>query len=143
MSRSAALLLVLALPGCTGGQEPAGPPAPPRSPEEAVEAVWAIAALDDPAPSDLRAVFAAAPLEKQTPRLLDLLDGLRDLSPEVRRTEPMPGLDETAVDLVAALPSGGSASLRLHARPEPDGTWRVTWLAAPSGSWPVPEKPAL
>ena len=47
------------------------------------------------------------------------------------------------VALSADLPAGGRAQMALHVRPEPDGTWRVTWLAAPAGSWPVPERPAL
>ncbi len=143
MRRTGALLFALALPGCTGGQEPPPAPGPPRSPQEAVEAVWATAALGDPAPETLRAVFVEAPLATQTPRLLDLLDTLRGLTPTVVRVEPLPGLGRTALDLRADLPAGGMAALSIQVEECPDGTWRVAWLAAPGGSWPVPEKPAL
>ena len=83
------------------------------------------------------------PGAKSLPRLLDLLQKLRALSPRIQGTQSLAGVGETAVALSADLPAGGRADLRLHVRPEPDGTWRVTWLAAPAGSWPIPEKPAL
>ena len=126
----ATLALLVAAVGC--GQSAAPP-------EEA--AALRIFGLTGAAPDEprLQEWFELGQDEGRKTALLDALDALGTVvDPEVTGVEPLPETNRAIVDILVALPGGGTALYSVQVERDGAGAWRIGWFAGPGLEWPTP-----
>lgn len=136
-------LLALGLTGCDGSAQDEHDEHGPAG-RLALE-LFELPLDPDPGPELLEPLFGPEVAAADGKDRADLLDALNQLprngAPRIDRIEELPGLDRTAVDLVAQVAGNGEIHLSIQLEQVPQGAFRVVWFRGPDLEWPPQPRP--